>query len=85
MLTLVWLAAVVAGFFALAYVNAAGWLWTGAIAVALGSAWGAHLVPLFVVGGAILAWVDVPQGQRAAREAEARAGLRDPDASRSSA
>ena len=35
MLTLVWLAVVVAGFFALAYVNAAGWLWTGAIAIAL--------------------------------------------------
>ncbi|HEV8258364.1 MAG TPA: acyl-CoA dehydrogenase [Casimicrobiaceae bacterium] len=49
MLTLAWLAAVVAAFFALAYVNAAGWLWTGAIAVALAAAWGAHLVPLFVV------------------------------------
>jgi acyl-CoA dehydrogenase len=49
MLTLVWLAAVVAGFFALAYVNAAGWLWTGAIAVALAAAWGAHLMPLLVV------------------------------------
>ena len=34
MLTLVWLAAVVAAFFALAYVNAAGWLWTAAMAVA---------------------------------------------------
>ena len=49
MLTLVWLAAVVAGFFALAYANAAGWLWTGAIAVALAAAWGAHLMPLLVV------------------------------------
>ena len=49
MLTLVWLAAVVAAFFALAYVNAAGWLWTGAIAVALAAAWGANLVPLFAV------------------------------------
>ena len=38
MLTLVWLGVVVAGFFALAYGNAAGWLWTGAIAAALGIA-----------------------------------------------
>jgi UMF1 family MFS transporter len=59
----------------------------GTVIAATGSARGAILVlvPLFVVGGAILAWVDVPQGQRAAREAEARAGLREPDASRSSA
>jgi acyl-CoA dehydrogenase len=49
MLTLVWLAVVVAGFFALAYGNAAGWLWTGAIAAALAAAWGAHLMPLLVV------------------------------------
>ena len=45
MLTVVWLAAVIVGFFALAYVNAAGWLWTGAIALALAIAWGAHLLP----------------------------------------
>ena len=31
MLTVIWLIAVVIGFFALAYVNAAGWLWTAAI------------------------------------------------------
>ncbi|TMG89313.1 MAG: acyl-CoA dehydrogenase, partial [Betaproteobacteria bacterium] len=49
MLTLVWLGVVVAGFFALAYGNAAGWLWTGAIAAALAAAWGAHLMPLLVV------------------------------------
>jgi len=49
MLTLVWLAAVVAGFFALVYGNAAGWLWTAAIAAALAAAWGAHLMPLLVV------------------------------------
>lgn len=49
MLTLVWLAIVVAGFFALACLNVAGWLWTGAIAMALAVAWGAHLLPLFLV------------------------------------
>src|SRR6266540_1556639 len=49
MLTLVWVIAVIAGFFALAYVNAAGWMWTGAIAVALAAAWGANLMPFAVV------------------------------------
>src|SRR3989449_200198 len=49
MLTLVWLVAVSVGFFALAYVNASGWMWTGAIAVALAAAWGAHLVLLAAV------------------------------------
>ena len=33
------------------------------------------IVVFFLVGGAILAFVDVEQGQRAAREAEAQAGL----------
>src|SRR5437870_3874404 len=45
MLTLVWLIAVIVGFLALAYVNAAGMLWTGAIAVVLVAAWGARLLP----------------------------------------
>ena len=49
MLILVWLVAVSAGFFALAYVNASGWMWTGAIAVALAAAWSAHLIPLAVL------------------------------------
>ncbi|TMH67467.1 MAG: acyl-CoA dehydrogenase [Betaproteobacteria bacterium] len=49
MLTLVWLVAVIAVFFALAYVNASGWMWTGAIAGSLAAAWGAHLMPLAVV------------------------------------
>jgi hypothetical protein len=40
-------------------------------------------VPLFVVGGAILSRVKIDEGQRVAREAEAR--LREPAASRSSA
>ncbi len=48
MLTIVWLLAVVIGFFALAYVNAAGWLWTAAIAAALAVAWAAHALPLLV-------------------------------------
>src|SRR6266567_3910660 len=48
MLTIVWLLAVVVGFFALAYVNAAGWLWTAAIAAALAVAWAAHALPLLV-------------------------------------
>jgi UMF1 family MFS transporter len=43
------------------------------------------IIAFFVVGGTLLAFVDVKAGQRAAREAEARAGLREPDASRSSA
>jgi UMF1 family MFS transporter len=42
------------------------------------------IIVFFVAGGALLAFVDVKQGQRAAREAEARVGLREPDASRSS-
>lgn len=41
------------------------------------------IIVFFVVGGALLAFVDVQEGQRAAREAEARAGVREPDASRS--
>ena len=59
----------------------------GAVIAATGSSRGAILVliPLFVVGGLVLATVDVEGGQRIAREAEARAGLREPDASRSSA
>jgi MFS transporter, UMF1 family len=56
-----------------------------AVIAATGSARGAILVlvPLFVVGGAILSRVNVGEGQRAAREAEAR--LREPGAFRSSA
>jgi MFS transporter, UMF1 family len=43
------------------------------------------IIAFFVMGGALLAFVDVKAGQRAAREAEERAGLRDAAASRSSA
>jgi acyl-CoA dehydrogenase len=49
MFTLLWLVAVVVGFLTLAYVNASGWLWTAAIAIALAIAWGAHLLPALVV------------------------------------
>jgi acyl-CoA dehydrogenase len=57
MLTLVWFIAVAAGFIALAYVNAAGWLWSAAIAVALALAFGAHLLPaalLILIAGAFI-------------------------------
>jgi UMF1 family MFS transporter len=59
----------------------------GAVIAATGSARGAILVllPLFLVGGALLLAVKVVPGQQAAREAEARAGLREAGASRSSA
>jgi UMF1 family MFS transporter len=59
----------------------------GAVIAATGSARGAILVllPLFLVGGALLLAVKVVPGQQAAREAEARAGLREVGASRSSA
>ena len=45
MLTLAWFVAVLVGAVALAYVNASGIAWTVALAVALGVAWVAHLLP----------------------------------------
>ena len=45
MLTALWLVAVLAGVIALAYVNASGALWTGALAVAIGVAWAGNLLP----------------------------------------
>ena len=48
MLTLAWFVAVLIGAVALAYVNAAGIVWTVAIAVALGVAWGAQLLPAWL-------------------------------------
>jgi acyl-CoA dehydrogenase len=57
MLTLAWFVAVLAGALALAYVNASGLVWTGAIAVALGAAWGAQLFPPWVTLLASLAFV----------------------------
>jgi acyl-CoA dehydrogenase len=49
MLTILWLFAVIVGFFALAYVNAAGWAWTAAIGAALAAAWVMHAIPLLAV------------------------------------
>ncbi len=49
MLTVFWLLAVIVGFFALAYVNAAGWAWTVAIGAALAAAWAMHAIPLLAV------------------------------------
>src|SRR5579864_498278 len=49
MLTVIWIVGVVVGFFVLAYLNAAGWLWTAAIAAALAIAWGAQLLPLLLL------------------------------------
>jgi acyl-CoA dehydrogenase len=62
MWTLVWLAAIIIGFLALAYVNAAGWLWTLAIAAALAIAWPAHLAPplALIVAAVILVVLAVP-------------------------
>ena len=46
MLTLLWIVAVLAGFLALAYVNASGRAWLAGIAVALAAAWGFAALPL---------------------------------------
>ena len=48
MLTLAWLVALFIGAVALAYANAAGIVWTVALAVALGVAWGAQLLPAWL-------------------------------------
>ncbi|HKE38839.1 MAG TPA: acyl-CoA dehydrogenase [Casimicrobiaceae bacterium] len=49
MLTLLWVVAIIVGFFVLAYLDADGWAWTVALAIALGIAWDARLLPLFAV------------------------------------
>src|ERR1700694_2491770 len=49
MLTIVWLLAVIVGFFALAYVNAAGWVWTAAVGAVLAAVWVMHAIPLLAV------------------------------------
>ncbi len=57
MLTIIWLAVLFVGFIALAYINAAGWAWTLAIAAALAVAALLHLLPplaLLVFGAALL-------------------------------
>ena len=71
MTLIVWILAVVAGFLALAYVNAAGWLWAGAIAAMLAVAWGAHLLPLLaviVLAGALIV-LAIPLNVRPLRRA----------------
>jgi len=45
MLTVFWLLAVLVGALALAYVNAPGWAFSAAVAVALGAAWGVPTMP----------------------------------------
>jgi acyl-CoA dehydrogenase len=62
MLTLVWFIAVLVSFVALAYADAPGWSWVGAIVVALGLAWSGHLLPpaLLVALGAVLVVLALP-------------------------
>ncbi len=57
MLTALWLLAVLVGALALAYVNASGWVFTGAIAVALGVAWGTQALPGWLALALTLAFV----------------------------
>ena len=64
MLTVLWLVAVLVGAIALAYVNASGIAWTAAIAVALGVAWVAHLLPPWLA-------LALTAGVRAARDSAA--------------
>ena len=61
-LTVVWVLAVIAGFLALAYVDAAGGWWSGAIALALAAAWEAHLLPplLVIVLAVLLVVLAIP-------------------------
>ncbi len=49
MLILAWFIAVLIGAFALAYVNASGILWSAGLAVALAIAWGAQVLPTWLV------------------------------------
>jgi acyl-CoA dehydrogenase len=57
MLTVIWLAAVLVGALGLAYVNASGRVFTAAVAVALGAAWGAHAIPGWLALALTLAFV----------------------------
>ncbi len=50
MLTLLWLVAAVIGFVALAYVNAAGWLWILGIGATLIAALALHALPGLLIG-----------------------------------
>ena len=57
MLTLLWIAAVLVAALVLAYVNASGLVFTGAIAVALGVAWVTHAIPGWATLALTLAFV----------------------------
>ena len=57
MLTLAWLVALLVVAVALAYVNASGIAWTVALAVALGVAWVAHLLPAWLTLALAVAFV----------------------------
>jgi acyl-CoA dehydrogenase len=69
MLTLIWLVAVAAGFLALAYINAAGWIWCAGIALALALAYGAHVLPagLVLLLGVALLVLAIPLNARGLR------------------
>src|SRR6266567_9537990 len=62
MLTLLWLIVVLVALVALAYANAPGWTWVGAITLALGVAWAGHLLwpPLVIVPAAVLLVLAIP-------------------------
>src|SRR5215475_6246971 len=62
MLTLIWIVIVLAGFVALSYVGAAGWLWCTGIAAALAVAFAAHLLPaaLLLLLSAVFVLLAIP-------------------------
>ena len=77
MLTVLWLVVVLLGMLALAYVNAAGIVWSALFAAALGVAWVAHLLPGWLslaLGVAVRAARD--PAQRSDPAAQARSAMR---------
>jgi acyl-CoA dehydrogenase len=48
MFIVLWIVVVLLGALALAYVNANGWMWTTALAAALGASWSAHILPAWL-------------------------------------
>jgi acyl-CoA dehydrogenase len=62
MLTFVWFVVVVVGFFALAYIDAAGWLWSAGIALVIALGWSLHAVPavLALIFGVALVVLAIP-------------------------
>src|SRR5258708_1791492 len=49
MLIVLWLVVIIVGMVALAYLNAAGLVWSAALAAAIGVAWVAHLLPAWLL------------------------------------